>query len=215
MARRYHLRNKKWQPYAIIPHYTRFLIIHGVENCGLDFRLILDYQLNEWVNITVPLDAAKNNCRFVLIVCLHLPVSHKGQVFGKYSTIAAKYCIITLIAVPLLCKEKVCSWYGLLWSGAFLTCIETSRRMMNPSRAGLVYIRYVNKHDDVIKWKHFPRYWPFVREIHRSPVNSPHKGQWRGALMFSLICAWINGRVKKSWGWWFETQSRSLWRKCN
>ena len=46
--------------------------------------------------------------------------------------------------------------------------------------------------DDVIIWNHFPRYWPFVRGIHRSPVNSPHKGQWRGALMFSLICAWIN-----------------------
>ena len=28
-----------------------------------------------------------------------------------------------------------------------------------------------------------------------SPVNSPHKGQWRGALMFSLICVWINGWV--------------------
>ena len=51
------------------------------------------------------------------------------------------------------------------------------------------------KHDDVIKWKHFPRYWPFVRAIHRSPVNSPRKGQWRGALMFSLIYAWINGWV--------------------
>ena len=50
-------------------------------------------------------------------------------------------------------------------------------------------------HDDVIKWKHFPRYWPFVRGIHRSPVNSPHKGQWRGALIFSLICAWINDWV--------------------
>ena len=50
-------------------------------------------------------------------------------------------------------------------------------------------------HDDVIKWKHFPRYWPFVRKIHRSPVNSPHKAQWRGALMFSLICVWINGGV--------------------
>ena len=50
-------------------------------------------------------------------------------------------------------------------------------------------------HDDVIKWKHFPRYWPFVRGIHRSPVNSPHKGQWRGALVFSLIWAWINGWV--------------------
>ena len=48
---------------------------------------------------------------------------------------------------------------------------------------------------DVIKWKHFPRYWPFVRGIHRSRVNFPHKGQWRGALMFSLICARINGWV--------------------
>ena len=51
-------------------------------------------------------------------------------------------------------------------------------------------------HDGVIKWKHFPRYWPFVRGIHRSPVNSPHKGQRRGALMFSLICVWINDWVK-------------------
>ena len=35
--------------------------------------------------------------------------------------------------------------------------------------------------------------WRFVQGIHRSPVNSPHEGQWRGALMFSLICAWTNG----------------------
>ena len=45
------------------------------------------------------------------------------------------------------------------------------------------------------QWKHFPRYWPFVRGIHRSTVNSPHKGQWRGALMFFFICVWINGWV--------------------
>ena len=38
-------------------------------------------------------------------------------------------------------------------------------------------------------------FWPFVRGIHRSPVNSPHKGQWRGALMFTLIWARINGWV--------------------
>ena len=50
-------------------------------------------------------------------------------------------------------------------------------------------------HDDSIKWKYFPRYWPFVRGIHRSPVNSLHKGQWCGALMFSLICVWINSWV--------------------
>ena len=51
----------------------------------------------------------------------------------------------------------------------------------------------VTFHDHIFKWKHFPRYWPSVRGIHRWPVNSPHKGQWRRALMFSFICAWING----------------------
>ena len=54
-------------------------------------------------------------------------------------------------------------------------------------------------HDDVIKWKHFPRYWPFVRGIHR----------WLGALMFSLIWASMS---KQSWGCWFETPSHPLWR---
>ena len=62
--------------------------------------------------------------------------------------------------------------------------------------------------DDVIKWKHFPRYWPFVRGIHRWLVTPPppphththtHKGQWRGALIFL----------------WFETTSRSLWSHSN
>ena len=56
-------------------------------------------------------------------------------------------------------------------------------------------ILYYSNHDDVIKWKLCPRYWSFLRGNHRSLVNSPHKGQWRGALVFSLICAWTNGWV--------------------
>ena len=48
-------------------------------------------------------------------------------------------------------------------------------------------------------WRHhmktFPRYWPFVRGIHWSSVNSLHKGQWRGALVLSLIYAWMNNLV--------------------
>ena len=56
-------------------------------------------------------------------------------------------------------------------------------------------VTLLSYHDDVIKWKHFPRYWPLVRGFHRAPVNTLHKGQWRGALMFSLICARINGSV--------------------
>ena len=62
-------------------------------------------------------------------------------------------------------------------------------------RSWFLHGSLVSQHDDVMKWKHFPRYWPFVRGIHRSPANFLQKGQWRGALMFSLICAWINGWV--------------------
>ena len=51
-------------------------------------------------------------------------------------------------------------------------------------------------------WRHqmdtFPHYWPFVWAIHWSPVISPHKGRWCGALKFYLICActnnWVNTR---------------------
>ena len=52
----------------------------------------------------------------------------------------------------------------------------------------------IARRDDIIRWKYFPRYWPFVWGIHRWPVNSPHKGQWRWALMFSLIGACVNNR---------------------
>ena len=68
-------------------------------------------------------------------------------------------------------------------------------------------------------WRHqmetFPRYWPFVRGIHRSQVSSPHKGQRRRALMFFYdLCP--NKRLsKQSWCWWFETRKHSLWRHCN
>ena len=58
---------------------------------------------------------------------------------------------------------------------------------------------YFKTHDEVINWKHLPRCWSFVRGIHRSPVNSPNKGQWHGVFMFSFICAWTNGRVN-NWG---------------
>ena len=70
-------------------------------------------------------------------------------------------------------------------------------------------------HDDVIKRKHFPRYWPFVRGIHRSLVNSPHKGQWRGALMFSSICACINGWVNNGEAGDLRRHRAHNARRCN
>ena len=66
-------------------------------------------------------------------------------------------------------------------------------------------------HDDVIKWKHFPRNWPFVRGIHRSPTQRPVT---RSFDVFSDLR--LNKRLsKQTQSWWFETQSWSLWRHCN
>ena len=80
------------------------------------------------------------------------------------------------------------------WTGPWLVRIMVCRLLCTK------LLFKPSMHDDVIKWKHFLRYWPFVRGIHRSPVNSPHKGQWRGTLMSSLICVWINGWVNREAG---------------
>ena len=61
-------------------------------------------------------------------------------------------------------------------------------------------------HYDAIKWKHFPRCWPFVRGIHRSPVDSPQKGQWQGTLAF-FISPWTNSCAKNRDAGDFKRQS--------
>ena len=47
---------------------------------------------------------------------------------------------------------------------------------------------------------------------HRSPVDSPHKGLWRGVLFFFDMNKRLSKQPRR---WWFETPSRSLWRHCN
>ena len=59
--------------------------------------------------------------------------------------------------------------------------------------SNISFILESNPHDD-IKWKHFPRNWPFVRGIHRS-CRIPRTKAGDAELMFSLICAWINDWV--------------------
>ena len=61
----------------------------------------------------------------------------------------------------------------------------------------------------------YPRYWPFVLGIHRSPVNSPAQRPVSRSfdIFFDLP---LNKRLSKpSWGWWFETLSCPLWRHRN
>ena len=90
-------------------------------------------------------------------------------------------------------RKKYCSLSLIKMHGCYKYTIRKFIQLILP--IWICYMTRGRQHDDVIKWKHFPRHWPFVRGIHQSPVNSPHKGRWRGALMFFFICAWTNGWV--------------------
>ena len=112
------------------------------------------------------------------------------------------------IYLSVCCKMSSCVFVVSVWeagnvrimhillnldSSVFTPCLQT----LNTTRPTF-YIQmcgFQQRHDDIIKWNHVPCCWPFVRGIHRSPVNYPHKVKWHGALMFSLICAWINAWV--------------------
>ena len=99
--------------------------------------------------------------------------------FNEYNVVCLQNSMIQL-TLRLLWNQHVGCWW---------TSTKPSATIMMTRRWALI------NHDDVIKWKLFPSYWPFVRGIHRSLVNSLHNDQWRGALVFSLICTWINGWV--------------------
>ena len=69
-------------------------------------------------------------------------------------------------------------------------------------------------HDDVIKWKHFPRYWSFARGIPCDRwISLTKASDARLDVFFDLR---LKKRLsKQSWSWWFETPSRPLWHHCN
>ena len=63
-------------------------------------------------------------------------------------------------------------------------------------------LEYQLKHDDVIKWKHFPRYWPFVRGIHRPrwiPAQRPVTRSFEGFLAATKqLYDWFSPSVRLS-----------------
>ena len=112
-----------------------------------------------------------------------------SQKSHKFSFTKLQLKRLSVIYLPCL---PFCSGINVRNNSA--ACIPNNIITLRPRQNGRHFA------DDIFTWwRHqmetFPRNWPFVREIHRSPVNFPHKGQWRGALMFSLIYAWINDWV--------------------
>ena len=133
--------------------------------------------------------------------------------------------VIAFMTKSIRCPEHWIVSGGVLWRGIYyptkqctmaLSAIDfwsigmapfNGDHMLKPARTRLwIFFQWnhakctgeMNSHDDVIKGKRLPCCWPFVRRNHRSPVNSLHKVQWRGVLMFYLVCAWTNGWVNSS-----------------
>ena len=141
---------------------------------------------------------------------------HKYYRFSLLSWIDFQWQLYVLQIIPFvntppsLCKAWV-KWLVSLWCHSYWLyiyiywkrhsvkkmkgCLQEPCVRWMDNYVGFYYSSITWAWSSHQKWRHFSRYWPFVRGIHRSPVNSPHKGQWRGALMFSLIWVWINGCV--------------------
>ena len=83
---------------------------------------------------------------------------------------------------------------------------------LQPCNWGEVWVRI---HDDVLKWKHFPRNWPFVRG--NSPVPGEFPTQRPVTRNFDVFFDLrLNKRLSKQWwGWRTETLSCPLWRHCH
>ena len=96
-----------------------------------------------------------------------------------------------------------CIWLANLWAGV---SYDPWRQFCNPYSP-------VGCHDDVIKRRHFPRYWPFVRGIHRHRRIPSQRTVTRSFDVFFDLR--LNKRLSKhSRRRWFETPSCLLWRQC-
>ena len=131
----------------------------------------------EYIFAEIMISAINNKLLYlVCIIYLHCEPKH---IYGLESVVAME--------LRLSCTNPSICCLHLAALAIYNNCWLWHVQPNNP-HAWLSSLQFVTRST----WKHFPRYWPFVRGIHQSPVNSPHKGQWRGALMFSLILVWIN-----------------------
>ena len=83
------------------------------------------------------------------------------------------------------------------WHDVIISSVSEITHLHRNCR-GCIY----NLHEDVIKWIHLPRHWPFVWEIHRSPDEFPAQRPVTRSLdiFFDL---YLNKRMSKQWcGWW-------------
>ena len=116
-----------------------------------------------------------------------------------FSCITSQYKFIAIICtniwIHIMAVHSRQLYVTLLYSNHSMNRIHPS-----PYSYGCLGVESTFRRQQMNAWWHhqmeaFSALLAFVWGIHRSPVNFPHKGQWRGTLVFSLICAWTNDWV--------------------
>ena len=161
----------------------RWIPLTKASDAGVWCYLWSPSQPNSWANNGDAGDLRHHRAHNEVILMMWKDTRMHHEV-AQFRLLLAFHWQSYLMKEPISLRD---TWLSVL----FLKALYIGKFRVNHWLSSYHTICILPPHDDVIKWKHFPRYWPFVRGIHRSPVNSLHKGQWRGAFMFSLICAWI------------------------
>ena len=116
-----------------------------------------------------------------------------------YDRYSASEIIMTNMGKWITRMQPVCSWWG--GGGGGTVWVRSGYDRYSASEIIMTNMgKWITRMQPVCSWwRHymetFSALLAICAGIHRSPVNSPHKGQWRGAFMFPLICAWVNGWV--------------------
>ena len=156
------------------------VLVNSKQQWSLHGNHLIRHSKN-WYSIVLYMHAY---CRGTTLLKQLWQAQQKYEKFAFIDSVWHGRCVTTL--------DEFLKWYffRLLIHG---WCVDEDRSAIYFVHHQCGYI--ILFHDGVIKCKHFPCYWPFVRGIHRAPVNSLHKGQWRGALMFLWSVPEINGWV--------------------
>ena len=114
-------------------------------------------------------------------ICAHRNCWHDVAISGARIVTMARYCILTTMGNVITHGQTIQSRF--IYPYIIVTILRLLKYNETDEWSVTTHATW---------WRHqmetFTRYWPFVRVIHRSPVDSTHKGQWHGALMF-FICA--------------------------
>ena len=112
-------------------------------------------------------------------------------------TYATMGVLLFIILERIKCNQMLKDVWIAWWSdqsgiNVFTVYLVSSRARINNRTLPCIFMHtrvLFNTHDDVIKWKLFPRYRPLVWGIHRFQVNSPH------TVMRTLMFLWCGSAL--------------------